>query len=157
MISALNGYNFTAIMPGNMSKERIEMMKEFGAKILVISTEEGMGRAVKRYNEMLIKYSGAWFPKQFENYDNPNAQEYGLGKEIIEQTKSKVNTFVAGIGTGGILIGVARTLKKANPNVKIVGVEPDESAALSGKKQDYMVYRVLEKDLFLSWLRKILN
>jgi len=135
MISAIKGYKFIAVMPESMSIERRRMMKAFGAEIVLTPAEEDMDGAVKKYDELVEKNPDAWLPKQFENPDNPNAHEYGLGKEIVEQTQGKVDAFVAGIGTGGTLIGVARALKKANPNVKIIGVEPAESAVLSGGKQ----------------------
>ena len=135
MISAVKGYKFIAVMPESMSIERRRMMKAFGAKIILTPAEEDMTGAVKRYNELIEKNPDAWLPRQFENPDNPNAYEYGLGKEIVAQTQGKVDAFVAGIGTGGTLIGVARALKKVNPNVKIIGVEPAESAVLNGGKQ----------------------
>ncbi len=135
MISAVKGYRFIAVMPESMSIERRRMMKAFGAEIVLTSAKEDMNGAVKKYNELVKENPNAWLPKQFENSDNPNAHEYGLEKEIVEQTHGKVDAFVAGIGTGGTLIGVARALKKANPNVKIIGVEPAESAVLNGGKQ----------------------
>jgi cysteine synthase A len=135
MISAVKGYKFIAVMPESMSIERRRMIKAFGAEIVLTPAEEGMDGAISKYNELVEKNPDAWLPKQFENPDNPNAHEYGLGKEIIKQTRGKVDAFVAGIGTGGTLIGVARALKKANPNVKIIGVEPAESAVLSDGKQ----------------------
>lgn len=135
MISAVKGYKFTAVMPESMSIERRRMIKAFGAKIVLTPTEEDMEGAVRKYNELVEKNPDVWLPKQFENPDNPNAYEYGLGNEIVEQTNGKVDAFVAGIGTGGTLIGVARALKKTNPNVKIIGVEPAESAILTGGKQ----------------------
>ena len=105
MISAVKGYKFIAVMPESMSIERIRMMKAFGAEIVLTPAEEDMGGAVKKYNELAKEKLDAWLPKQFENPDNPNAHEYGLGNEIIEQTQGKVDAFVAGIGTGGTLIG----------------------------------------------------
>jgi len=135
MISALKGYKFTAVMPESMSIERRRMMKAYGAEIILTPASEDIEGAINKYNELVEKHPDAWLPKQFENPDNLNAHEYGLGKEIVEQTQGKVDVFVAGIGTGGTLIGVARALKKANPNVRIVGVEPAESAVLSGEKQ----------------------
>jgi cysteine synthase len=135
MISAINGYKFIAVMPESMSIERRRMIAAFGAELVLTPAEEDMEGAMRKYNELARKNPDAWLPKQFENPDNPGAYEYGLGNEIIEQTKGKVDAFVAGIGTGGTLIGVARALKKANPNVRIVGVEPAESSVLAGGKQ----------------------
>ena len=122
-------------MPESMSIERRKMMYAFGANIVLTLTKEDMDGAVRKYKKIVKENLDAWLPKQFENHDNPKAHEKGLGKEIIEQTGGKIDVFVAGIGTGGTLIGVARALKKINPNVKIIGVESAESAILSGGKQ----------------------
>ncbi len=134
MISAIRGYKFTAVMPGSMSIERIKMMKAFGAEVVLTPAKEDIAGAIRKYEELVRKNPGAWFPRQFENPDNVAAHREGLGREILEQTGGKVGAFVAGIGTGGTLIGVAQALKKANPKVRIIGVEPAESAVLSGKK-----------------------
>ncbi len=121
-------------MPESMSIERRKIMRSFGAKLILTPAEEDMVGAVKIYKELVKKNPDAWLPKQFENPDNVRAHELGLGKEIIEQAPD-IDVFVAGVGTGGTLIGIAKALKKHNPNIKIVGVEPAESAVLSGKKQ----------------------
>lgn len=134
MISAVRGYKFIAVMPESMSVERRRMIEVFGAKIVLTPAKEDMVGAIRVYNKLVKKYPDAWLPKQFENPDNIAAHREGLGKEIIEQIKGKVDAFVAGIGTGGTLIGVAQALKKVKPNVKIIGVEPAESAVLSGGK-----------------------
>lgn len=136
MVSAVKGYKFTAVMPESMSMERRKMIKAFGAEIVLTPAEEDMTGAVNKYNELVKINKEAWLPRQFVNVDNPNAYENGLGLEIIEQTDS-VDVFVAGIGTGGTLIGVAKALKKKYPLVKIVGVEPEESAVLSKRKAGF--------------------
>lgn len=133
MISAIKGYKFTAIMPESMSLERRKMMQAFGANLVLTPAEEDMTGAVNKYNSFIEENPDAWLPKQFENLDNLEAHRLGTAQEIISQTGGNVDAFVAGIGTGGTLIGVAQALKKANPNVKIVGVEPAESAVLSNK------------------------
>jgi cysteine synthase A len=133
MISALRGYEFIAVMPESMSKERIKMMQAFGARIVLTPAELDMAGAIKKYEELVKKNPGAWLPKQFENPDNIAAHREGLGREIIKQMQS-IDAFVAGIGTGGTLIGVAQALKEAGINAKIIGVEPAESAVLSGEK-----------------------
>lgn len=135
MISALKGYKFTAIMPESMSIERRRMIKAFGGKIILTPGKEDMAGAVKKYNEIVKKRKNAWLPKQFENEDNIKSHENGLGKELIKETNGKIDAFVAGIGTGGTIIGVSRALKKLNENIKIFGVEPAESSVLSGGKQ----------------------
>jgi cysteine synthase A len=131
MISAIRGYRFTAVMPESMSPERRKMMKAFGAELVLTPAEEEMEGAIKKYNE-LARETDAWFPRQFENPDNVAAHREGLGKEIAKETGGGIDAFVAGIGTGGTLIGVAQALKEANPGIRIIGVEPAESAVLSG-------------------------
>ena len=133
MFSAIKGYHFIAVMPESMSIERRKMMEIFGAEIVLTPANEDMQGALKRYNE-IIKEDQAWLPSQFENVENIVAHEKGLGREIAEQTEGEVDVFVAGAGTGGSLIGVARHLRSINSKVKIVAVEPEESAVLSGGK-----------------------
>jgi len=137
MIAAIKGYKFTAVMPESASIERVKMMKFFGAEIILTPAKEDMSGAVKKYEELIKKNKDAWLPKQFENPDNVIAHREGTGKEIIKQTNGKIDVFVAGAGTGGTLIGVAQALKKINPKIKIIAVEPAESAVLSGGKSGY--------------------
>ncbi len=132
MISAVKGYKFTAIMPESMSIERRKMMKAFGARVILTPAEEDMPGAIKKYKELVRKKSRIWLPKQFENPDNIEAHRNGIGKEIIQQMNGNVDAFVAGIGTGGTLLGVAKAFKDREINAKIIGVEPAESAVLSG-------------------------
>lgn len=131
MASAVKGYNFVAVMPESMSIERRKMMQAFGAEVVLTPAKEDMAGAVKKYNQLVKENPNAFFPKQFENPDNYKSHEFGLGKEIAEQTKGKVDAFVAGMGTGGTLIGVAKALKKINPKVKIFGIEPEESPIIT--------------------------
>ena len=132
MISAAKGYQFTAIMPESMSKERRKMIRAFGANIVLTPAEKDMAGAVEVFRKVIRKKKNFWSPRQFENYDNIEAHELGIGKEIVMQTKGKIDAFVAGVGTGGTLLGVARAIKTVNPQVKIVAVEPAESAVLLG-------------------------
>jgi len=134
MISAIKGYKFIAVMPDSMSIERRRMMEAFGAKIILTSAKEDMAGALKKYQEIIKLNKGAWLPRQFKNPDNIKAHEKGIGKEIIKQMSGKIDAFVAGVGTGGTLIGVAKALRTINPKIKIVAVEPKESAVLSGGK-----------------------
>ncbi len=134
MVAAVRGYKFVAIMAESMSMERVGMMKALGAEIVLTPAEDDIKGAIKKYEDIVRKNPDAWLPRQFENPDNAAAHREGLGKEIIEQTDGKIDAFVAGIGTGGTLIGVAQALKAKNPNIKIVGVEPAESAVLTGGK-----------------------
>lgn len=134
MLSAARGYRFIAVMPENMSIERRKMMKVFGAELVLTPADEDIQGAMKKYEELKKKYPDAWLPNQFANPDNIEAHEFGLGKEIVDELGSKAGAFVAGTGTGGTLIGVARALKKVNPQVKIFAVEPAESPVISGGK-----------------------
>lgn len=134
MLSVIKGYKFIAVMPEHMSIERRQIMKAFGAEIVLTPKKQDMLGSIKKYNELIKKYPDAWLPKQFDNYDNILAHKEITGKEIIKQLGNNVDYFVAGAGTGGTLIGVAKALKEVNQDVKIVCVEPAESAVLIGGK-----------------------
>lgn len=134
MLAAARGYRFIAVMPEHMSVERRKIMQLFGADLILTPAEEDMTGALRKFEELKNRYPDAWLPDQFANPDNIDAHELGLGKEIVDELGSEVDAFVAGTGTGGTLIGVARALKKANPNVKIIAVEPAESPVLKGGK-----------------------
>lgn len=135
MISSIKGYKFTAVMPESMSIERRKIMELFGANIILTPKDEDMEGALRKYKEIIKGKRDVWLPNQFENYNNIKAYEFGLAEEILSQTNHKIDAFVAGIGTGGTIIGVARKLKERNPNVKIIGIEPKESNVLSGGSQ----------------------
>lgn len=135
MISAAKGYRFTGIMPESMSIERIKIMKLFGANVILTSAKDDVAGAIKKYNELIKEKPKAWLPKQFQNKDNIEAHKNGIGKEIIQQTNGKIDAIVAGVGTGGTLLGIAFALKEAKINAKIIAVEPYESSVLSGGKQ----------------------
>ncbi len=132
-ISAHLGYRFTAVMPEFVSRERIEMLKIFGASVVLTPAQEDMEGAVRKYEEMVRGREDVFLPKQFENPDNIDAHRIGTGREIIEQMEGQIDAFVAGTGTGGTLIGVALALKDAGLESRIVAVEPAESAVISGK------------------------
>lgn len=134
MMATIKGYKMMAVMPENMSQERRKIMKAFGAEVILTPARDGPLGAIKKRDELAKKIKNSWVPGQFENEDNSLAHQKGLGQEIIRQTKGKVDAFVAGVGTGGTLIGVTRALKKVNPKVIIVAVEPAESAVLSKEK-----------------------
>lgn len=137
MIAAIKGYRMIAVMPKNMSVERRLMMKAFGAKIILTPANQGPRAAIAKRNELNRKIKNSWIPGQFENIDNIKAHELSTAREIIEDTKGKIEAFVAGVGTGGTLIGIANALKKINPKIIIVAVEPSESAVLSGNKEGH--------------------
>jgi cysteine synthase len=134
MLSVIKGYKFTAVMPEHMSIERMQIMKAFNAELILTPKELDMPGAIKKYNELTEEFPEAWLPKQFENEDNILAHKNITGKEILRQVGENIDYFVAGAGTGGTLIGVARALKEVNPKVRIICVEPSESAVLSGKE-----------------------
>ena len=130
MIAAARNYEFTAVMPDFSTKERCALIEQYGAKVVLTSAGENYHGAIKKARQ-IAKELGAWFPDQYENEDNASAHEQTTGKEILSQAGA-VDAFVAGIGTGGTLVGVARAVRKKFPNAQIIGVEPEESRAISG-------------------------
>ncbi|MQY81726.1 MAG: cysteine synthase A [Dehalococcoidia bacterium] len=132
MIAALKGYRFVAVMPENMSQERRQLIQSFGAEIVLTPEEQGFPGALEKLEQMARENQDAWLPRQFENRDNIDAHREITGKRILQAVGKDIDVFVAGVGTGGSLMGVAEALKQANPKVKIVAVEPAESAVMSG-------------------------
>ena len=132
MISAIKGYRFTAILPEYIDIDKQRIMRIFGANLILTPAQEGFLGAKKRYDEICVERPQAWLPKQFGNTDAIEEHQQGIGQEIIRQMNGQIDAFVAGVGTGGTLIGVAKALKKINPKVKIIAVEPAESPVLSG-------------------------
>ncbi|MCD6231803.1 cysteine synthase A [Candidatus Aerophobetes bacterium] len=133
MISAVKGYKFIAVMPENMSIERRKIMQILGAEVVLTPAEENMNGAIKKFEELAKKERGVWLPLQFKNIDNIRAHKEITGREILKKMKKKIDIFVAGVGTGGTLMGVAATLREVNPHTKIIAVEPSESAVMSGR------------------------
>jgi len=134
MISAIKGYKFTAVLPESIDIDKKRIMRLFGADLILTPAKDGFPGAKKKYDEICIERPEAWLPKQFENSDGIEEHQLGIGREIVDQMNGQVDAFVAGVGTGGTLIGVAKALKKVNPNVKIIAVEPAESPVMSGGK-----------------------
>lgn len=134
MLSALKGYQFVAVMPEYMSRERRQMMQAFGAEFVLTPSEEGFQGALDRLEEVAKENPDAWLPRQFDNVDNIAAHRQITGKRILEGVDGVIDTFVCGVGTGGTLMGVAEALRKVYPEVKIIAVEPAESAVMSGGK-----------------------
>jgi len=155
-ISAVKGYRCVLVMPEDMSVSRRQILKSYGAEVILTPAMEGMAGAVERANRLLEETDGAFMPSQFENAANPRSHEATTAEEIWRACGGEVDAFVAGVGTGGTVTGVARVLKERNPDVKIVAVEPRASAVLSGGKPGLhgiqglgagFVPKVLERDL----------
>ncbi|MBM3304082.1 MAG: cysteine synthase A [Candidatus Aenigmarchaeota archaeon] len=133
MMCAARGYKFTAVMPDSMTGERIAMMKAFGAKVILTPAKQDMAGACRKAMQISAK-TGAWHANQFANRDNTEVHKLTTGREIISQMHGNIDAFVAGVGTGGTLMGMAEALKERGIKARIVAVEPAESAVLSGGK-----------------------
>jgi cysteine synthase A len=146
MISAIKGYKFIAVMPENFGKEKRKIMKVFGAKVVLTPKEKGFLGAFTVAEKLAKKYKKVWLPRQFENPDNVEAHYKTTGQEILKQI-DKVDAFVAGIGTGGTLMGVARALKEKFKDVKIFGVEATESFHQIEGISDGIIPKILDFNL----------
>ena len=131
MVGAVKGYRVVLTMPDVISSERIHILKSYGAEVVLTPPEEGMIGAVKKAEELSRQIPGAFMPQQFQNTANPEAHRRNTAQEILQATDGKIDAFVAGIGTGGTITGVGEILKKENPSIHIVGVEPAGSPVLS--------------------------
>lgn len=132
MVAAIKGYRAILTLPDTMSAERRNLLKAYGAKLVLTDGKKGMTGAIEKAKELQEEIEGAVILGQFENPANPAAHLATTGPEIWEQTDGKVDIFVAGVGSGGTITGVGSYLKKKNPNVRIVAVEPAGSPVLSG-------------------------
>lgn len=130
-VGAARGYRVIIVMPDTMSLERRKLMKAYGAELVLTDGELGMSGAIEKAEELKREIPGSIIAGQFGNPANPAAHRVTTGPEIWEDTKGKVDIFVAGVGTGGTLTGTAEYLKSRNPNVKIVAVEPAGSPLIS--------------------------
>jgi cysteine synthase A len=133
MVCAVKGYRCILTMPETMSLERIYILKSYGAEVVLTPGVEGMTGSIKKAEQLLKKIPNSFMPQQFKNSANPQIHRKTTAKEILEAIDSKIDAFVAGVGTGGTITGVGEVLKKKNPNIKIVAVEPKTSAVLSGE------------------------
>ena len=130
-VAAARGYRVIIVMPETMSVERRQLMKAYGAELVLTEGSKGMSGAIAKAEELAREIPGGFVPGQFVNAANPKAHFETTGPEIYEDTDGKVHYFVAGVGTGGTITGAGQYLKSRNPEVKVVAVEPKSSAVLS--------------------------
>ena len=134
LVAAVKGYKLILTMPETMSVERRNLVKAYGAEVRLTSGKDGMPGAIRAAQELRDSIPGSIILQQFENAANPQKHYYTTAEEILADTDSQVDIFVAGVGTGGTISGVARRLREANPQVHIVAVEPLSSPVLNGGK-----------------------
>lgn len=132
MVAAVKGYKLTLTMPETMSVERRNLLKALGAQIVLTPGAEGMKGAIARAHALAADSAAAFIPQQFENPANVEIHRTTTGEEIWRDTDGKIDIFVAGVGTGGTVSGAGAALKKHNPNIRVVAVEPADSPVLSG-------------------------
>jgi len=131
-VCAVKGYKLVLTMPETMSLERRQLLKAFGAEIILTPGSEGMNGAVKKAEELLKKDKRYFMPQQFKNPANPEVHRRTTAVEIWSDTDGKIDILVAGVGTGGTITGIAEGIKKKKPSLQVIAVEPKDSAVLSG-------------------------
>ena len=131
-VCAAKGYRLTLTMPESMSIERRALLRALGASLVLTPAADGMRGAIAKASELVANDPNGWMPQQFENPANPAVHERTTGPEIWADTAGQIDAIVAGVGTGGTITGVARYIKKHNPNFKAIAVEPKQSPVISG-------------------------
>ena len=134
LVGAQKGYNVILTMPETMSQERRKLLKAYGASLILTDGKKGMKGAIVKAERLAEKNDDYFIPRQFKNQDNFKAHEETTAREIINDIDSKIDYLVVGVGTGGTLTGVGNILKEQYPEIKIIAVEPEKSAVLSGEK-----------------------
>lgn len=132
MVAAVLKLKCIIVMPDTMSIERIKLMKAYGAEIVLTDGKLGMQGAINEANHLHNEISNSFIPQQFENPDNPSIHYETTAVEIMGDSDGQIDIFVAGVGTGGTISGIGKYLKEKNPNIQIIGVEPAESAVITG-------------------------
>jgi cysteine synthase len=133
MVAAAKGYKAVLVMPDTMSLERRNLLRAYGAELVLTPGSEGMRGAIAKAEE-LVREHGYFMPQQFKNEANPEIHRLTTGKEIVEQMGDQLDAFIAGVGTGGTITGAGQVLRETYPNIKIYAVEPADSPVLSGGK-----------------------
>lgn len=133
-VAASKGYKLILTMPDTMSVERRNLLKALGAELVLTPGSAGMKGAIDKAVALSESYEKSFVPQQFENPANPEAHRQTTAKEIILDTDGEIDIFIAGVGTGGTITGVGEALKAFNPEIKIIAVEPEDSAVISGEK-----------------------
>jgi len=150
MIGAALGYEVDLVIPGNASKERMQTIRAYGAKIIITDPIKGYDEAIRKAHEMLAENPDKYFmPDQYANEHNPIAHYETTGKEILEQTEGNVTHFICGVGTGGTVMGVGKRLKEHNPNIKIYVIKPEDFPGIEGLKPmgaEYIKPKIYRKD-----------
>ena len=132
MVAAVKNYKLTLVMPESMSVERRSLMSAYGANLVLTPKEEGLGGTIAKANELVASNKNAWMPSQFTNQANPEIHRKTTALEIADDFPEGLDYLITGVGTGGHITGISEVLKEKFPNLKVLAVEPDDSAIISG-------------------------